>query len=114
LTIQTDGSAEVGSIEIHGVTNNARRRGNSRASTFGSIEVDGNVGKVVSDMNVRSLSVIGALGDISAPGREVRKVQAQIFDRAMADVGSIRTLDVDDDTADSILDILLPWQPPQT
>jgi hypothetical protein len=110
-TIQTGGSAEVGSIEIRGIASNSRRRG-SRADAFGAIRVDGNVGIVSSNMNVRSLIVDGMLGEIAAPGQQIRDLHANQFDNAMADVGSIRSIDVDEEASDSMFESLLPWEPP--
>lgn len=112
LTIQTDGSAEVGAIEIRASVEGARRRGQSNAADFKAVEVDGNVGILSTDVNLRSLIVGGVLGDIAAQGLMIRQLQAEVFDSALADVGTIRSIEIDKETADSLFEILLPWDPP--
>ncbi len=115
LSIHTVGSAEVGEIAIHGMTSaaaGARRRGGGRSASFGTIDVDGNVGQVSSDMNIRALVVDGVLGDLDAHNRQIGEVRAETFDAALADVGSIRLLAVESSTEDELFASLLPWEDP--
>jgi hypothetical protein len=111
FTVQTDGSAEVGSITIRASGTVNGRRGNVRSGNFDAVQVAGNVGIVSSQMNLNSLVVAGMLGDLTAPGSQVRQLRAAIFDSAMADVGSIRTMAIEKDTAQSLVEQFLPWEP---
>lgn len=113
LSIQSSGDAEVGSIEIHAAAvPGARRRGGSSNSGFGTIRVDGNVGMVSSDVNVRSLAIDGVLGEIYAPSRQIADLRAGTFDAALGSVGSILSLRVEDDVTDMMFSRYLPFDEP--
>jgi len=113
LSIQSSGDAEVGSIEIHAAAvPGARRRGGSNNSGFGTIRVDGNVGMVSSDINIRSLVVDGVLGEIYAPRRQITELRAGTFDAALSSVGSILSLRVEEDVAGRMFSRYLPLDAP--
>jgi hypothetical protein len=59
-------------------------------------------------MNVRSLAVDGILGEVYAPGRQIEQVSAMVFDSAMAAVGSIRDLRVEEEMSSAIFELFLP------
>lgn len=101
--VRTSGSADVGSLEIDGLPGRARR-----ASSYGNVSIDGNLGSFSSSLNLRSLVVDGILGDLSAPGRQIGQVSAMVFDHAMADVGSIRSLQVEEEMSSAIFELFLP------
>jgi hypothetical protein len=103
--VQTHGSADVGSLEIDGPTVRARAR---RANGFGNVSIDGNLGSFSSSLNLRSLAVDGILGEVYAPGRQIDQVAAMVFDHAMADVGSIRSLSVEEEMSSAIFELFLP------
>lgn len=105
LIIRSDGTAEVGSVEIHGVGDSRSRR---RAVTFGRVDIDGNLGSLSSDLDLRAVTVDGILGELTAPGRALGRVSALVFDRAMADVASIRTITVEAEMADALFQHFLP------
>jgi hypothetical protein len=112
FTVQTDGTAEVGSIAIQGTGTATRKKGNARSGNFDAIQVAGNVGIVSSGMNVRSLVIDGMLGDLAAAGQQIRELRAVAFDSALAEAGSIRTLVVERESSESLLNQFLPWEPP--
>jgi hypothetical protein len=101
--VQTRGSAEVGSLEIDGMPGRARR-----ATSYGNVSIDGNLGTFSSSMNLRSLAVDGILGEVYAPGLQIGQVSAMVFDSAMADVGAIRTLHVEEEMSSAIFELFLP------
>jgi len=105
--VDTAGDAEIGSLEIYGT--GARSR---RAASFGRVAIDGNLGSFTSDLNLRTLAVDGILGDLTAHGRQIGQVRAVVFDQAMADVGSIRTLHVDEEVHVALFERFLPWEDP--
>jgi hypothetical protein len=110
--VQTDGTAEVGSIAIQATGTATRKKGNARSGNFDAIQVAGNVGIVSSGMNVRSLVIDGMLGDLAAAGQQIRELRAVAFDSALAEAGSIRTLVVERESSESLLNQFLPWEPP--
>jgi hypothetical protein len=108
LNVSTDGSADVGSVEIQGVLGRSRRGG---GGGFGTVNIDGNLGEFSSNLNVRSLLVDGILGAIDAPGNTVQRLEASIFDQAMADVGGIGRVQVDQDLVTALFGEFLPYDP---
>jgi hypothetical protein len=101
--VRTSGSAEVGSLEIDGLPGRARR-----PSSYGNVTIDGNLGSFSSSLNLRSLAIDGILGEVSAPGRQIGQVSAMVFDHAMANVGSILTLHVEEEMSSAIFELFLP------
>jgi len=85
LVVQTDGSAEVGAVEIF----NSRR--------FGKVRIDGNLGYLSSDTNLSKLVVQGVLGEVSAAGHVISQLKADTFDSALAIVKRIGDLNVNND-----------------
>ncbi len=78
LLIQSAGAAQVGTITIHGKRILGRVIG-----TFGNVTIDGNLGALISDANIHSVSVTGTLGSISAPARKIGLVKAMSLDTAL-------------------------------
>jgi hypothetical protein len=89
LAISSSGSAEVGSVEIQGSA------GLSRNSGFGKVAIDGNVGSLRTDVNVRAVMIDGMLGGLDASGRTIGRLHAEVFDLALADVSAIVSLDIE-------------------
>jgi hypothetical protein len=109
LRVLSDGTAEVGAVEIHGpASTNARRRAPRPAASFGQVVIDGNLGSFASDLNVRTVVVDGILGDLDAPGRQINQLHAGVFDVALADAASVRTLDIEQEMSDALFDHFLP------
>jgi hypothetical protein len=89
LVISSSGSAEVASVEIHGSA------GLGRKSGFGKVAIDGNVGSLRADVNVRAVLIDGMLGGLFASGHVVGRLRAEVFDVALADVSAIASLLID-------------------
>jgi hypothetical protein len=104
LVVDSAGDAEIGSIEINGF------RGRRRVINFNRVDVDGNLGELVSDTNLKRVTVDGILGDVQAPGRRIARLVAQVFDEESAVVGAIANLDVEHDMVDAIFERFMPWE----
>jgi hypothetical protein len=96
VVVRSVGSAEVGSVEIHG------RR-------FGRVVVDGNLGSLISNVNLRAIDVDGVLGALDADGHEVRKLRAGVFDAELARVDHVRDLQVEQHVLDALFERFQPW-----
>lgn len=97
LVVRSAGEAEVGRVEIQG-----ERR-------FGRVVVDGNLGSLSSNVDLRAIDVDGLLGTVDAAGREITRMHAGVFDSGFATVHAIRELDVQHDVVDAVFERYRPW-----